>query len=105
MLAHVTPTRRATVELIKGGSLAERTWHVAVSFLRTPFAEISSRIQAIQEYGWSVEHRGDPWVVSFSKSLPEEFTEPETELRRLMGEEWLGADDIRRLLGAAAPLG
>jgi hypothetical protein len=85
--------------------MAERTWHVAVSFLRTPFSEISSRIQAIQDTGWSVEHRGDPWVVSFSKSLSEELDDPDAELRHLMGDEWLEADEIQRLLGLHSPLG
>jgi hypothetical protein len=85
--------------------VTETHWQVGVSFLRTPFAEISSRIDAIERRGWSVEHHGDPWVVSFSKSLPDDVGEPETELREIMGDDWLDANEIARLVGSRSQLG
>jgi hypothetical protein len=75
-------------------------WLAGVSFAQTPLDQIGAKIEAIVSRGWHEEERGDPWVVSFSKSLPEGDRDPEAELREVMGEYWLDADAIRELLSA-----
>lgn len=43
--------------------------------------------------------RGDPWAVAYRKDFPEEASDdPEAELRDVMGEYWVSADEIRVLL-------
>ena len=73
---------------------------VGVSFARTPLAEISAKANAIQELGWREDKRGDPWVVAYRKTIPE-GQDPEAEIRVVMGDYWLTADDIRDLLASA----
>ena len=79
--------------------MAGTRWRVDVSFLRTTFAQIPTRIEAIETCGWRIESRGDPWVISFSKAISEETSDPEAELREVMGDDWVRADEIRQLLG------
>jgi hypothetical protein len=57
---------------------------VAVSFARTPLAEISAKANAIQELGWREDKRGDPWVVAYRKAFPE-GQDPEAENSRCHG--------------------
>jgi hypothetical protein len=73
---------------------------VRVSFARTPVAEISAKANAIQELGWREDKRGDPWVVAYRKVIPG-GQDPEAEIRAVMGDYWLTADDIRDLLASA----
>jgi hypothetical protein len=73
---------------------------VGVSFARTPVAEISAKANVIQELGWREDKRGDPWVVAYRKAIPE-GQDPEAEIRAVMGDYWLTADDIRDLLASA----
>jgi hypothetical protein len=73
---------------------------VGVSFARTPVAEISAKANAIQELGWREDKRGDPWVVAYRKVISEGH-DPEAEIRAVMGDYWLTADDIRDLLASA----
>ena len=73
---------------------------VRVSFARTPVAEISAKANAIQELGWTEEKRGDPWVVAYRKAIPE-GQDPEAEIRSVMSDYWLTADEIRDLLASA----
>lgn len=73
---------------------------VGVSFARTPVAEISAKANAIQELGWREDKRGDPWVVAYRKEIPE-GQDPEAEIRAVIGDYWLTADDIRDLLASA----
>ena len=73
---------------------------VGVSFARTPVAEISAKANAIQERGWREDKRGDPWVVAYRKVIPA-GQDPEAEIRAVMGDYWLTADDIRDLLASA----
>jgi hypothetical protein len=73
---------------------------VGVSFARTPVAEISAKANAIQELGWREDKRGDPWVVAYRKVISE-GQDPEAEIRAVMGDYWLTADDIRDLLASA----
>jgi len=70
----------------------------AVSFALTPLHEISAKVDSIAELGWQEVGRGDPWAVSFQKQFPEAERDAEAELRRVMGEYWLTAKDIRDLL-------
>jgi hypothetical protein len=69
-----------------------------VSFVRTPVAKVTERAAAIEALGWREVGRGDPWVVSFQKDVPEEDSDPSAELREAMGEFWVTADEIRELL-------
>jgi hypothetical protein len=71
-----------------------------VSFARTPVTEISAKANAIQELGWREDKRGDPWVVAYRKVISE-GQDPEAEIRAVMGDYWLTADDIRDLLASA----
>jgi hypothetical protein len=73
---------------------------VGVSFARTPVAEISAKANAIQELGWREDKRGDPWVVAYRKVISE-GQDPEAEIRAVMSDYWLTADDIRDLLASA----
>jgi hypothetical protein len=73
---------------------------VRVSFARTPAAEISAKANAIQELGWREDKRGDPWVVAYRKVVAE-GQDPEAEIRAVMSDYWLTADDIRDLLDSA----
>jgi hypothetical protein len=73
---------------------------VGVSFARTPITEISAKANAIQELGWREDKRGDPWVVAYRKVISE-GQDPEAEIRAVMGDYWLTADDIRDLLASA----
>lgn len=73
---------------------------VGVSFARTPVTEISAKANAIQELGWREDKRGDPWVVAYRKVISE-GQDPEAEIRAVMGDYWLTADDIRDLLASA----
>ena len=80
-----------------------RTWTVAVSFAKVPLAHIGDKADAIRAAGWLadevLEERGDPWVQSFTKVFPEsEKTDPEAELRQIMGDYWLDGDAITDLL-------
>jgi hypothetical protein len=71
-----------------------------VSFARTPVAEISAKANAIQELGWREDKGGDPCVVAYRKVIPE-GQDPESEIRAVMSDYWLTADDIRDLLESA----
>jgi hypothetical protein len=62
----------------------------------------------IEARGWEEEDRGDPWVVQVRKSwgpgsalsalIPEgEGGTAEAELREIMGDYWLSADEIATL--------
>jgi hypothetical protein len=73
---------------------------VGVSFARTPLAEISAKANAIQELGWREDKRRDPWVVAYRKAIPE-GQDPEAEIRSVMSDYWLTADEIRDLLASA----
>jgi hypothetical protein len=73
---------------------------VGVSFARTPLAEISAKANAIQELGWREDKRRDPWVVAYRKAIPER-QDPEAEIRSVMSDYWLTADEIRDLLASA----
>jgi hypothetical protein len=46
------------------------------------------------------DKRGDPWVVAYRKAIPE-GQDREAEIRSVMGDYWLTADDIRDLLASA----
>lgn len=70
----------------------------AVSFAATPLEEIGTKANHILALGWKPEDRGDPWVVAFRKEFAETESDPEVELRDVMGEYWLGADKIQALL-------
>jgi hypothetical protein len=80
------------------GFLSMVTTHAAVSFATVPLSEISAKAAEIKAAGWIGHGRGDPWVQTFSKSLPDTVNDPEAELRRIMGDYWLDADGIRELL-------
>ena len=80
--------------------LAVTTWYAGVSFARTPLEEVSAKVEAIKALGWHEERRGDPWVGTFSKAMPEDETDPEAELRAAMGDHWLDADAIQTLLAS-----
>jgi hypothetical protein len=56
----------------------------------------------IKSLGWEETDRGDPWVVLFEKPFPESQRDPEGELRSLMGDYWLTADDMRALRGVSS---
>jgi hypothetical protein len=71
-----------------------RSWTVGVSFVRTPLAQISAKVEQIESLGWREYGRGDPWVATFQKDLPEEVRDVEAELRGAMGDYWLDADAI-----------
>jgi hypothetical protein len=73
---------------------------VGVSFARTPVAEISAKANAIQELGWREDKRGDPWVVAYRKVIPA-GQDPEAEIRAVMSDYWLTAEDVRDLLVSA----
>jgi hypothetical protein len=73
---------------------------VRVSFARTPVAEISTKANTIQKLGWREDKRGDPWIVAYRKVIPE-GQDPEAEIRAVMSDYWLTADDIRDLLDSA----
>lgn len=72
----------------------------AVSFARMPLAEVSAKVAEIEALGWVEVGRGDPWAVSFRKEVPEEQADPEADLREVMGEYWMTADEIRALLAS-----
>jgi hypothetical protein len=75
-----------------------RDWSVAVSFAKTPLSEVSAKAQEITAHGWEYRDRGDPWSASFGKKLPESEADPARELRTIMGEYWVSADEIGALL-------
>jgi hypothetical protein len=75
-----------------------KTVYSVVSFLRTPLAEISGLVRAIERLGWREQERGDPWIVLYGRQV-ESGEGVEGELRGLMGEFWLSSDDIRALRG------
>lgn len=77
-------------------------WSASVSFAQTPLAEIGSKLEEILALGWKELDRGDPWAVVFRKHLPESVRDPEAELREVMGEYWMTADDIRELRAEVA---
>lgn len=67
-----------------------------VSFAKTPLAEISGKVAEIEACGWKEDSRGDPWAVSFRTYIPEgEGHAAEAELREIMGNYWLPADEVR----------
>jgi hypothetical protein len=76
----------------------EWTSLAAVSFARTPLAEIGGKVREITALGWVEEDRGDPWAVTFRKVVPEGEANPEAELHRVMGDYWLDAGSLRTLL-------
>ncbi len=80
--------------------MTNREMLVRVSFARTPVAEISAKADAIRELGWREDKRGDPWVVAYRKVIPV-GEDPEAEIRAVMSDYWLTADDIRDLLDSA----
>jgi hypothetical protein len=71
---------------------------VGVSFARTPLAEVSEKVAAIEALGWHEISRGDPWAASFNKEVPEEANDPSAEVRAVMGDYWMTADEIRELV-------
>lgn len=73
-----------------------------VSFAKTPLSEIGEKHEQITAAGWTETRRGDPWVVAFEKRVPENTPEPDAELRSIMGEYWVTADEIRGLLASAS---
>src|SRR5262249_23534464 len=78
--------------------LSLMSFTVGVSFAKTPLAEGSENAAALEALGWHETDRGDPWATSFSKDVPEQETDPAAEVRGVMGEYWLSADEIRELL-------
>jgi hypothetical protein len=75
-----------------------KTVYSAVSFWRTPLAEVSAFAQAIERLGWRENDRDDPWTVLYGKE-DERGDDAEAELRGVMGGFWLSGDDIRALRG------
>jgi hypothetical protein len=75
-----------------------RSFTMVVSFARTPLSEVTERAAAIEALGWRETGRGDPWIVSLRKDVPEEEPDPAAEVRGVMGERWVGADEIAELL-------
>lgn len=79
--------------------VALMTMSVGVSFAKVPLREISEMAARIEELGWRERGRGDPWVASFAKQIPEgAMREAEAEVRQVVGEHWMNADEIRSLL-------
>jgi len=75
---------------------------VGVSFARVPLDEISQLVAKIEALGWRERGRGDPWVVSFGKQIPEETMQAASDgLREVVGEYWVDADEIKDLLRRA----
>jgi hypothetical protein len=78
------------------------TLYCGVSFARAPLEEISGMVERIRALGWAEREdggRGDPWAVSFVKDVPEEDADTEVAcVRDVMGEYWLGPEEIRELL-------
>jgi hypothetical protein len=75
-----------------------RTIVAVVSFARTPLAEVSAKAQEIGALGWRETDRADPWLVTYSKPFPEdEHQKAEDELRQVMGDYWLTAEDMGAL--------
>jgi hypothetical protein len=76
---------------------------VAVSFARTPLAEVSAKAAELEALGWhEVEDgRGDPWAATFRKNVPEQDNDPAAEVRAVMADAWVDADEMRALLEAA----
>jgi hypothetical protein len=70
----------------------------SVSFAATPITEMGTKANAILALGWEPRDRGDPWAVEFAKKFEEGVSDPEAELREVMGDYWLGAHEIRELL-------
>lgn len=66
-----------------------------MSFAVTPLSEISAKVEEIAARGWEYRDRGDPWSAVFRKYLPESDKDPEAELREIMGDYWMSAEDIR----------
>jgi hypothetical protein len=84
--------------------MTDVTMHVGVSFAKTPVNEIGSKAEALRALGWREGERGDPWAISYFKSLRESQTDrAEDEVRGVMGEHWLSADEIRGLLSRRRP--
>jgi hypothetical protein len=46
------------------------------------------------------DKRGDPWVVAYRKVIPA-GQDPEAEIRAVMSDYWLTAEDVRDLLVSA----
>jgi len=78
------------------------TMNTSVSFALTPLEEISAKVEQIKALGWQVreDRRGDPWAAGFAKDVPEGESDPQAELRVVMGEYWLDADAIKALLAS-----
>jgi len=81
----------------------EKTWSASVSFAKTPLDEIGAKVAELKAAGWvDSGRRGDPWVAVFDKRQPRDDADPEAELRRIMGDYWVSADEIRTLLASAS---
>lgn len=80
------------------GAVALMGFIVGVSFARTPVAEVSAKAAEIEALGWREIDRADPWSISFRKDVPEEDADPTAEVRAVMGDYWLDADETRALL-------
>jgi hypothetical protein len=70
---------------------------VGVSFARTPVAEVSAKAAELESLGWREVGRGDPWAVSYNKDVPEEDADPYADVRAVMGDYWMTADEMRDL--------
>lgn len=75
------------------------TLFVNVSYARTPVDEISGLHARILGLGWEpTGNRGDPWIVTYSKSAENQGDVSKTELADVMGDYWLdtAATDLRK---------
>jgi hypothetical protein len=74
--------------------------YASVSFARTPLSEIGRKVEEIKTLGWRQDddRRDDPWAAVFVKNFAEEAAgEATVELRRVMGDYWLEAEEMRAL--------
>jgi hypothetical protein len=75
-----------------------KSWTASVSFIKTPLNEISDKAREIAALGWEESSLGDPWAVAYTKDLPEGTTDPEAELRNVMRDYWVTAEEIKAIL-------
>jgi hypothetical protein len=79
--------------------MSTRTIVNAVSFAKTPAHEITELHNRIVALGWKEVDRGDPWVISYERLIPDAIEdEVLAEVQTLMRDYWLDADDIKALL-------
>jgi len=78
--------------------MAQMSMTAGVSFAKTPAIEVSKKAGKIEKLGWREVGRGDPWVISYRKDVPMHTADPEAEIRDVMGEYWVTADEIGELL-------